>query len=169
MRRVGGAIACRRAKTTQRFGVWPYDADMSREWDDFQRAKDEILDRQGISKAEWVVLDALRLQSPLRPKELAKVLVGYMESFPDSQFTAAQYSTAMTDLVEKGFLYILGFADAVSPAPPYSAWDDALIDGFEGGLDFTPSGYEVMKEISDAYEQRMGRPLLRAKEPPEID
>lgn len=137
---------------------------MSRKWDDFHHVKDEILARHGISKAEWVVLDKLRLQIPLRPEELAPYIVGYMEPFPEYQFTAEQYLEAMNSLVEKGFLCVLGFADAVSPAPPYSAWNDELIDGFEGGLDFTPSGFEVMKEISDAYEKRMGRPLLRAKD-----
>jgi hypothetical protein len=142
---------------------------MSRKWEDFHRAKNEILARHGISNAEWVVLDKLRLQIPLRPKELAPYIVSYMEGFPEYQFTAKQYLDAMNSLVEKGLLYVLGFADAICPAPPYSAWDDELIDGFEGGLDFTPSGFDVMKEISNAYEKRMGQPLLKAKESREID
>jgi hypothetical protein len=142
---------------------------MSRKWDEFQRTKDGILAKHGISKAEEVVLDKLRLQIPLRPDELAPFIVGYTAPFPGYGFTAEQYREAMNSLVEKELLCVLGFADAVSPAPPYSAWDDTVIDGFEGGLDFTPAGFEVMKEISDAYEKRMGRPLMKAKEPRELD
>lgn len=142
---------------------------MSRKWHDYHRTKDEILARHGIAKAEWIVLDMIRLQIPLRPNELAPYIVSYMEGLSEHQFTAEEYLEAMDSLVEKGFLCVLGFADAVSPAPPYSAWDDATIDGFEGGLDFTPSGSEVMKEISDAYEKKMGRPLMKAKEPPQVD
>jgi hypothetical protein len=142
----------------------PYDVCMSRNWDDFHRVKDEILARHGISKVEGIVLDKIRYRVPYPPEKLAEYIVWLTEPFPDHQFTAAQYLEAMNSLVQKNLLYILGFADAVSPAPPYSAWDDDLIDGLEGRLDFTPTGFEVMKEISDAYEKRMGRPLLRAKD-----
>jgi hypothetical protein len=138
---------------------------MSDRWADFQKAKAEILAAHGLSRAEWAVLNILRLEVPLRPDELARYLVGYMEGFKDCQFTAAEYRRAMDSLVDKGLLYVLAFADAVSPAPFYSAWDDALIDGFEGGLDFTPAGFELMQEISAAYEAQYGRPFWNKKPP----
>jgi hypothetical protein len=65
--------------------------------------------------------------------------------------------------VEKGLLCVLGFTDAVSPAPPYSTWDDDEIDGLEGILDFTPAGFAMMQEVSAAYEGQYRRPLLRTK------
>jgi len=134
-------------------------------WTDFQKAKAKILAAHGISAAEWIVLDMVRLGVPLRPDELARYLVNYMEGSKDSQFTAGAYRRAMDSLGEKGLLYILGFADAVSPAPFYSAWDDERIDGFEGGLDFTPAGFALMQEVSSAYEAQYGRPILRKKSP----
>src|SRR5262245_48983611 len=136
---------------------------MSNWWDDFQKAKAEILAAHGVSSAEWTVLDKLRLKISLRPDELAPYIVGYMDGFKDVQFTASDYRRAMDSLVERGLLYVLGFADAVSPAPFYSAWNDDQIDRFEGGLDFTPAGFAIVQEVSAAYEARCGRPLLRKK------
>src|SRR5215207_1136686 len=121
---------------------------MSRKGSSYDRAKKLILAKHGVSAAEWRVLEIIRLQVPLPPDELAKFLVGYS----DVQFMAADYTSAMESLIEKGLLYVLAFADAVSPAPPYSAWDDERIDGLEGRLDFTPVGYALMEELSLAYE-----------------
>jgi len=136
---------------------------MSRKGSSYDRAKQLILAKHSVSAAEWHVLEIVRLQVPLPPDELAKFLIAYMETSPDTHFTAADYTRAMESLVEKGLLYVLAFADAVSPAPPYSAWDDDVIDGLEGKLDFTPAGYALMEELSSAYEAHYDRPLLRKK------
>jgi len=136
---------------------------MSRKRTDFGSAKKTILASHGITAAEWQVLDIVRLKVPLAPNDLAQFLVGYLEPFPKALFTAAEYRSAMDSLVEKGLLCVLGFADAVSPAPPYSTWDDDMIDRLEGKLDFTPTGFALMEEISAAFEAQYRRPLLPKK------
>ena len=138
---------------------------MSRKRADFGSARKAILAAHGITAPEWQVLDIVRLKVPLAPNDLAQFLVGYLEPFPHALFTAGQYRSAMDSLVEKELLCVLGFADAVSPAPHYSTWDDDMIDGLEGKLDFTPAGFALMEEISAAYEAQYHRPLLRKKPP----
>jgi len=136
---------------------------MSRKWDKYKRAEEAIFTKHGVSKAEAVVLDKVRLKIPLPPVELSRFIVGYLESFPEYRFTAEQCENAIHSLVDKGLLHVLAFADAVSPAPPYSTWDDDEIDGLEGKLDFTPAGYALMKEVSAVYEAFNGSPLLRPR------
>ena len=136
---------------------------MSRKRADFRSSLKAILAAHQVSDAEWQVLDMVRLRIPLPPDELLRFMVRYLDSFPDIRHTAADYRGATDALVERGLLYVLGFADAVSPAPPYSTWDDDEIDGLEGKLDFTPAGFALMQEVSAAYEAQYRRPLLRTK------
>ena len=138
-------------------------SDMSGRRSKFQDAKKAILDAHGVSAAEWSVLEFVRLRVPLPPDELARYIVGYMEPFPESRLTEEEYRGAMDSLVEKDLLCVLGFADAVSPAPPHSTWDDDEIDWMEGKLDFTPTGFALMQQVSAHYEARFHRPLLRRK------
>jgi hypothetical protein len=110
-----------------------------------------IIDRYGVSVAEFIVLDEVRLRIPLVAHEFARFTISGCEGL-DVDFNASDYEAAIDSCVQKGWLRILTVEDLENltdvgttytfPHLSYRAYT-------EGSVDFTVAGYELTRSIVD--------------------
>jgi hypothetical protein len=85
-----------------------------------------VISPLGVSLAEFIVLDEVRLRVPLPPKDMTRFCVKEVSHLPEVKFTAEDFAMAITSCVRKGWLE--------SPSP-------------QSSLRFTTEGEDLMNRI----------------------
>lgn len=120
-----------------------------------------VIDKHGVSLAEFIVLDEVRYRIPLPANEFARFAVTECSHLDEVTFSPTDYEDAIDSCVQKGWVRILTLEDLedVTDIGTKHSFPNLSYMGYdEGSVDFTPIGFQlscqITKELLEARKRR---------------
>jgi hypothetical protein len=102
-----------------------------------------VSENEGISIAELLILDLVRMKTPLPPLEMSRFAVAANAHRPELLCNQPAFEAAIETLVQNRCLRLLAKSDLRLPLPSWSAFVGEVPPPPAGVLDFTQRGHDI--------------------------
>lgn len=124
---------------------------------DWYQSLCSVTDAYGISMAEFLVLDLVRMKVPLAPSEMARFAVTSYSHRPEVKCGRPSYEAAVENCLDNRQLRVLSKPDLRTPLPSWSAFARDSTPPPHGVLDFTERGYHLAHRAAADMAKRISR------------